>query len=143
MDVMSRVPLGVSNGMASSEQNEHGAAQPAVPGFTSRPAIAFVSLPRHVRDGWLPAWLERLRRYAVSHGLAVTKIYVDDQTSNGSGYLGLTSDLDSRVADVVIVPSLSHLARTGTQLRSPTVLQDALAQRGAVLHEVEAARVLP
>lgn len=98
-----------------------------------QPALAYVAAPRHVGDGWLQTWVDRLRSYATTHGLSVTKVYVDDRTTHGAGYLGLTSDLDSGVAGVVITPNVSHLERCGAS-------RHALRERGAAVLEVEIER---
>lgn len=101
-----------------------------------RPAIAYLATPRHVRDGWLQQWLERVQSFAMGQGLLVTRVYVDDRTSCNAGLLSLTSDLDSRVADIVITPSERHLARGGAS-------RQALRRHGAVVVEVESPQVLP
>lgn len=101
-----------------------------------RPALAYLATPQHVGDGWFQQWAERLRTFAVAHGFALTKIYVDDTATRGAGYLSLTSDLDSRIADVVITPNVSHLKRAGASER-------AVRERGAVVIEAEMLPVMP
>lgn len=101
-----------------------------------RPALAYLAAPRHVGDGWPQHWVEKLRAFAVAHGFALTKIYVDDTATSGAGYLSLTSDLDSRIADVVITPSVSHLKRAGASER-------AVRELGAVVIEAEGSPVMP
>lgn len=103
-----------------------------------RPAIAYVAAPRHVgnEDGWLQQWLDRLRLFAAAHGFAVTKFYVDDQTTGCAGLLCLTSDLDANVANIVITPNIGHLNRSGGD-------EGELRQRGARVVEVESPPVLP
>jgi hypothetical protein len=101
-----------------------------------RPAIAYLATPRHAPEGWLQQWLERLQSFATGQGLLVTRVYVDDPNSRRAGLLSLRSDLDSRVADVVITPSERHLARGGAS-------RQALRRLGAVVVEIESPQVIP
>lgn len=89
----------------------------------ARPAVAYLSTPRHVEERWLPLWITRIRSFCLSQGLHLTGVYVDN-------WPDLTSALDRYVTQYVITPSAEHLERAGA---SPL----ALWQRGVRLVEVE------